>query len=127
MSKLAKLKTVHKKHVGPSKLIKQNTLQQTENKSYVDKSNDLCGYCSCESSTGHHLKASLLCPSNKEKLSQFVSSGHDTSEQNGVVEIGYAINPIQPCGPLPSEESKASVCNYINSLMILGALVLKPI
>ena len=116
MSKLAKLKTVHKMHVGPSKLIKQNTLQQTENKSHVDKSNDLSGYCSCESSTGHHLKASLLRPSNKEKLSRFVSSGHDTFEQNGVVEIGYASNPIQPRGPFPSEEWKASVCNYINEL-----------
>ena len=108
MSKLAKLKTVHKKHAGSSKLIKQNTLQPSKN--------DLSVYCSCEPNTRHLLKACLLYPSKKDKISRFVSSGHDTFELNGVVEIGYCSNPIQPRGPLPTEEWKASVCNFINEL-----------
>lgn len=101
-------------HVGPSKLNKQKTLTHTESKCHVDKSNDLSAYCSCESKTGYHSKDCLLHDVNKEKLLRFVSS--DTFEQNGVVEIGYESNPIEPHGPLPSEEWKASVCNYINEL-----------
>ena len=122
---MAKLKNVPKKYVGHSKLIKQNTLKQTENKSHVDKSNDLSDYCSCESNTGHHYKACLLYPLNKEKLSRFVTSGHDTFEQNGIVKIGYNSNSIQPRGPAKNGRHQCAIISM--SLIILVALVLKPI